>query len=76
MTTPLLIATLIGAYVLITAPLVIFPCMLASMRNKEQVENWSPISAPDNEDVIFLLDKSDILKELFQDGEVATQSRT
>ena len=76
MTTPLLIATLIGLYVLITAPLVIFPCMLASMRNKKQVEKWETNSTPHTEDIIYVLDKSDILKELFQDGEVATQPRT
>jgi hypothetical protein len=76
MTTPLLIAILIGAYSLITAPLVIFPCMLASMRNNDQVENWEQVSTTDNEDVIFVLDKSDIIKELFQDGEVATQPKT
>jgi hypothetical protein len=49
--------------------------MLASMRNKEQVEKWETKSTPDTEDVIFVLDKSDILKELFQDGEIATQPR-
>jgi hypothetical protein len=76
MTTPLLIAILVSLYLLITAPLVIFPCMLASMRNKSQLEKWESESVPDTEGVIYVLDKSDLLRELFQDGEVATQPET
>ena len=76
MTTPLLIAILVSLYLLITAPLVIFPCMLVSMRNKNQVEKWESKSVPDTEGVIYVLDKSDLLRELFQDGEVATQTKT
>ena len=76
MTTPLLIAIFIGLYILLAAPLVIFPCMLASMRNRNHLEKWETESMHDTEGVIYVLDKSDLLKELFQDGEVATQPKT
>lgn len=72
MTTPLLIAILVGLYLLITAPLVLFPCMLASMRNKEQIEKLETESMPDMEGVVYVLDKSDLIRELLQDGERAT----
>lgn len=72
MTTPLLIAILVGLYLLITAPLVLFPCMLASMRNKEQIEKLETESMPDTEGVVYVLDKSDLIRELLQDGEIAT----
>ena len=68
MTTPLLIVILVGLFILITAPLVIFPCILASKRNQDEVENWETKSQPVTENVIFVLDKSDILRELIQDG--------
>jgi len=72
MTTPLLIAILIGLYMLITAPLVLFPCMLASMRNDEKTEKLETESIPDSESVVYVLDKSDLIKELFPDGETAS----
>ena len=72
MTTPLLIAILIGLYMLITAPLVLFPCMLASMRNEEQTEKLETESIPDSESVVYVLDKSDLIRELFPDGETAS----
>jgi len=68
MTTPLLIVILVGLFILITAPLVIFPCILASKRNQDEVENWETKSQPVTENVIFVLDKSDILREIIQDG--------
>jgi hypothetical protein len=72
MTTPLIIAILIGLYLLIAAPLVLFPCMLASMRNKEQLEKFETESMPDTEGVVYVLDKSDLIRELFPDGEAAS----
>jgi len=72
MTTPLLITILIGLYMLITAPLVIFPCMLASMRNEEKTEKLETESIPDSESVVYVLDKSDLIRELFPDGETAS----
>ena len=72
MTTPLIIAILIGLYLFIAAPLVLFPCMLASMRNKEQLEKFETESMPDTEGVVYVLDKSDLIRELFPDGEVAS----
>ena len=68
MITPLLIVILVGLFILITAPLVIFPCILASKRNQDEVENWETKSQPVTENVIFVLDKSDILREIIQDG--------
>ena len=72
MTTPLLIAIFIGLYILIAAPLVIFPCMLASRRNKDKLETMETKSRAVTEDVIYVIDKADLLRELSQDGEVAT----
>jgi len=72
MTTPLLIAIFIGLYILIAAPLVIFPCMLASRRNQDKLEKRETKSEPVSEDVIYVINKSDLLRELSQDGEVAT----
>jgi len=68
MTTPLLIVILVGLFILITAPLVIFPCILASKRNQDEVENREKKSQPVTENVVFVLDKSDILREIIQDG--------
>jgi hypothetical protein len=72
MTTPLLIAIIIGLYILITAPLVIFPCMLASLRDQDKLKDCDTKSQNISEDVIFVLDKSDLQRELFKDGEIAT----
>ncbi|MCJ7662278.1 MAG: hypothetical protein MUO67_24290 [Anaerolineales bacterium] len=72
MTTPLLIAIIIGLYILIAAPLVIFPCMLASRRDQDKLEKRGTKSKPGPENIIFVLDKSDLRRELFQDGEIAT----
>ena len=72
MTTPLLIAIIIGLYLLIAAPLVIFPCMLASRRDQDKLEKIETKLQPGPEDVVFVLDKSDLRRELFQDGEIAT----
>ena len=71
MTTPLIIVLLVGLYILITAPLVIFPCMLASLRDQDKMEDCDTKSQHIPEDVIFVLDKSDLRRELFQDGEKA-----
>jgi hypothetical protein len=72
MITPLIIVLLVGLYILITAPLVIFPCMLASLRDQDKMEGCDTKSQHIPEDVIFVLDKSDLRRELFQDGEKAT----
>jgi len=72
MTTPLLIVIIVGLYVLIAAPLVIFPCMLASRRDQDKLEDRCQKSLPGPEDIILVLDKSDLHRELFPDGEIAT----
>ena len=72
MTTPLLIVIIVGLYVLIAAPLVIFPCILASRRDQDKLEDRCQKTQPGPEDIILVLDKSDLRRELFPDGEIAT----
>jgi len=45
--------------------------MLASLRDQDKMEDCDTKSQHIPEDVIFVLDKSDLRRELFQDGEKA-----
>ena len=78
MTTTVLVVIIVGAYLLITVPLVIFPCILASRQNNGRYEKWEGTSLPAVDDpatdgIVFVLNKADILEELMRDGEIAVQ---